>query len=201
MKVHLIKENVISFLYDAVHRVETRSNAELYNLTVLTDARGCFRYEPTPASSIRHVLKCIRVDFEQTSFVDMGSGKGRCLLVAAEYPFARVIGVEFAKELHETACRNIRKFRGKRRCRDVTSCHADARDFPFPPGSLLLHFSNPFGDQVMESVLGNITRHDGPVTLAFVSGRYAKNAVQTNAHFSLTRRSEFYDFYRLVVAH
>src|SRR5215813_13439142 len=41
-------------------------------------------------------------------FLDIGSGKGRAVLVAAkDYPFARVLGVEFVKEFHEIAQSNL----------------------------------------------------------------------------------------------
>jgi tRNA G46 methylase TrmB len=33
--------------------------------------------------------------YSQYTFIDVGSGKGRVLFVAAEYPFRKVIGVEF----------------------------------------------------------------------------------------------------------
>jgi len=48
---------------------------------------------------------------------NLGSGKGRVLLEALRYRFARVIGVEISKELHEAAAENERLFRGPRRCR------------------------------------------------------------------------------------
>ncbi len=41
------------------------------------------------------------------TFIDLGSGKGRVLLMASEYPFQKIIGVEFMPELHRAAQKNI----------------------------------------------------------------------------------------------
>jgi len=48
------------------------------------------------------------------TFVDLGSGKGRVLLMASHYPFKRIIGVEFIPELHQVAQENIRKYTEQR---------------------------------------------------------------------------------------
>jgi hypothetical protein len=45
---------------------------------------------------------------EDFTVIDFGSGKGRALIVASECPFRRIIGVEFALELHRDAQQNIR---------------------------------------------------------------------------------------------
>ena len=45
------------------------------------------------------------------AFVDMGSGKGRALLVASELPFAKIVGVELSQELHQIAEENVRRYR------------------------------------------------------------------------------------------
>ncbi|MBZ5489392.1 MAG: class I SAM-dependent methyltransferase [Acidobacteriia bacterium] len=48
------------------------------------------------------------------TFIDLGSGKGRALLMAAQYGFKRIIGVEFMPELHRVAQENIRKYTAHR---------------------------------------------------------------------------------------
>ncbi len=98
-------------------------------------------------------------DYSQYTFIDMGSGKGRVLFVAAEYPFRKVMGVEFSNALHDEAVANLRryKFRG-RRCSDIQPVHADAREFEFPDGNLVIYLFNPFGAEVMGRMLANLER-------------------------------------------
>jgi SAM-dependent methyltransferase len=66
-------------------------------------------YQPARPRHIREALRAVPVkDFSEHSYVDLGSGKGRTLFVAAELPFREVIGVEFSGVLHDQACANIR---------------------------------------------------------------------------------------------
>src|ERR1700688_3075147 len=56
------------------------------------------------------VLADSRIAFEDFTFIDFGSGKGRALLLASEYPFRRIVGLEFSPELHLTAEENIARY-------------------------------------------------------------------------------------------
>jgi SAM-dependent methyltransferase len=97
--------------------------------------------------------------FSQYTFIDMGSGKGRMLFVAAEYPFRKVIGVEFSNDLHEEAVANIKRYKYPgQRCADIESVHADAAEFEFPDENLVIYMFNPFGPEVMGRMLANLER-------------------------------------------
>ncbi len=50
-------------------------------------------------------------EIDRYTFVDIGAGKGRALLVAAESPFREVVGVELNPELAAVAERNIARVR------------------------------------------------------------------------------------------
>jgi cyclopropane fatty-acyl-phospholipid synthase-like methyltransferase len=98
-------------------------------------------------------------DYSKYTLIDMGSGKGRVLFIAAEYPFRKVIGVEFSNALHEEALANLKRYRySGRRCADIEPVHVDARDFEFPDDNLVIYLFNPFGPEVMEKMLANLER-------------------------------------------
>jgi SAM-dependent methyltransferase len=98
-------------------------------------------------------------DYSQYTFIDMGSGKGRVLFVAAEYPFRKVIGVEFSNDLHDEALANLKRYNYRgRRCANIEPVHADAREFEFPDDNLVIFLFNPFGPEVMERMLANLER-------------------------------------------
>jgi SAM-dependent methyltransferase len=65
-------------------------------------------------------------------FLDVGSGKGRVLVAASRYPFARVIGIEINDGLNRVARANLESAKSKRRCGDVEVITADARDWAIP---------------------------------------------------------------------
>jgi hypothetical protein len=134
-------------------------------------------YQPTPVRTVRALLAQIAPYADSSTFVDFGSGKGRVLLLAAQFPFRRVIGVEFDEALHHTACDNIQRFRGRRRCRDVSSVVGRAEAFELPPGNLVLYFFHPFKDEILrrtlENVVGSYRESPRRILLAFYNPVHA----------------------------
>jgi hypothetical protein len=114
-------------------------------------------YQPTPALILQSVLTNLREDWGDFTFIDFGSGKGRALVLASNFNFRRIIGIEFAKEMHQIARKNLSVYRSDRqRCFALESVFADATLFPLPPENCVLYFFNPFKKEVMERVLDNI---------------------------------------------
>lgn len=91
-------------------------------------------------------------------FIDIGSGKGRAVLVAAvDYPFGRVIGVELTRELHETAERNMAAAAGKLRAGKVELVRADVREYRIPDDVTVVFLNNPVRGSIFVSVLDSIS--------------------------------------------
>jgi SAM-dependent methyltransferase len=148
----------------ADHRREARFGVSSEGIIPLRelaiDSENCalgFPYVPSPGLLVDTLLANIGEDLGRFSFVDFGSGKGRVLLVASHYPFREVIGVEFSRELHQTAEDNIRRYQSPaRRCKRVRSVCADAATFPLPDHDCVLYFNNPFAEPVFAQVLANV---------------------------------------------
>jgi len=142
-------------LFDWRHGVHTCGGANLADLvTVGKNTDHGAGYYPSHPKLLFEVLSSLKIDYPAYTFVDIGSGKGRILLVASEFPFREIIGVEFATELHEIACRNIRDYRSKtQKCKNVKSLNLDAVEFEFPLTPLVLYMFNPFRPPVMVPVL------------------------------------------------
>jgi SAM-dependent methyltransferase len=88
------------------------------------------------------------------TFVDIGAGMGRGVLLAAELPFARVVGVELHPTLARIARGNLRHWRALGRAHVPTRIYCgDAAEFAFPKGPCLLFLFNPFGAKVMRRLL------------------------------------------------
>jgi hypothetical protein len=114
-------------------------------------------YEGTPAWLIREILGSIPLRPREFVFVDFGSGKGRALLVASEFPFAKIVGVELASELHQIAEENVKRYRPASQQCDAFSLHClDATAYDFGSQPLVLFMYNPFGEATLRSVLGNL---------------------------------------------
>lgn len=93
------------------------------------------------------------------TFVDLGAGKGRPAMVASEFPFEQVIGVELSPQLVDQARRNVRVFRQRHPDHaPIRVDNMDAGAFHFPGGDLVLFLYNPFGEAVIRRVVANIEK-------------------------------------------
>jgi SAM-dependent methyltransferase len=94
-------------------------------------------YFGVPPSAFRRILDWLQdrfhLEFEKCTFIDLGSGKGRALLIASEYAFGAIVGVELSPKLHAIAAANIAGSRGTaQRSRNARTIEADATEFRFP---------------------------------------------------------------------
>ncbi len=121
-------------------------------------------YEAVPVADFRDLMRCIPKDaVARASFVDIGAGMGRAVLLASEYPFAQVCGVEVSPGLFEVARENIsRATHISRKCGDIRIVRADARIWNYPPGNLVAFMYNPFDAQALEATLGAIVHRRAP---------------------------------------
>ncbi len=143
--------------YDWKHRVNTTSGTVGWRARLL----GMFHspYQPTDPALFQEMMTSLPIAFEQFTFVDLGSGKGRTLLMASEYPFRKIVGVELLAELHHAAEENIRAYRNPaQRCRQIESIMADAREFELPADPLVLYLFNPLPKRELSEVLQRLAK-------------------------------------------
>jgi SAM-dependent methyltransferase len=141
--------------YDWEHRVDTTSA----NVGWKDRLAGLFLspYQPTESILFHEMLASLGIDYSSFTFVDLGSGKGRALLMAAEYPFIRVIGVELLPELHEIASANIAKYKSDtQKCFALEALCQDACNYVFPDEPTVLYLFNPLPESGLERVLSNL---------------------------------------------
>lgn len=145
---------------DRIHGTDTSGSIPLEKLDIACVNRlHGTQYQPTPTRVVERTLRSLRVRHEDYVFVDFGSGKGRVLLLASLYPFKRVIGIEFAPELHMAAIANISKFKNRKQvCFQVDSVCIDAADYEIPSEPGIFYFFNPFDEVILKKVLTNIKR-------------------------------------------
>ncbi len=88
------------------------------------------------------------------TFVDLGAGMGRAMLLAAAYPFRAVLGVELHPTLARIARRNLALWRSARRTHVPARIFCrDAAEFPLPAGPCVAFLFNPFGAPVLRRLL------------------------------------------------
>lgn len=91
------------------------------------------------------------------TFLDLGCGKGRALLVASERPFKDVVGVELSVPLAKIARSNAtRVARAHPQRTAIRVATGDASDFPLPDGDLVIFLYNPFGPELVARVAAQV---------------------------------------------
>ncbi|HEX8215296.1 MAG TPA: hypothetical protein VF582_07495 [Allosphingosinicella sp.] len=153
--------------FDRKYGVDTAGTVALEELRASDDLkRHARRYEAADPEFFTFLLQ--RAGFSGHSdhlFVDLGSGKGRSLLLAALAGFSRVVGVELDPELDRVARRNIEIFKRQHPLADFIAVNGDATTFEFPPVPTLLFLNNPFDEHLLDKVLANVEGvHCGPAT-------------------------------------
>ena len=94
------------------------------------------------------------------TFIDAGAGMGRALLLASEFPFRSVIGVELNPTLARIARKNIAHWKAEGLASaPVRVVCRDAVEFKIPPGPCVVFMFNPFGAPVMRRLLKAWTRN------------------------------------------
>jgi hypothetical protein len=143
--------------YDWEHRVNTTSGTVSWRARLL----GLFHstYQPTEPALFQEMMASLPIEFDQFTFIDLGSGKGRTLLMASEYPFRKIVGVELIAELHHAAQENIREYKSPtQRCVQIESLCADASEFVFLDTPLVLYLFNPLPEAGLRRMIRNLEK-------------------------------------------
>lgn len=153
-----LHERVLDVSTEQLFFKPTKDPVPLKGLTIRGPNRAHGHdYKPSPCSLFEWTMGAIDYDFSRLTFVDYGAGKGRVLLLASQYPFAAVGGIEFAEELHDDAVMNIAQFpRSRMKCRNVECVLDDATAIGPPEGESVNYFFNPFSREAFAEVLHNL---------------------------------------------
>lgn len=150
--------------YDWDFRVNTTSGAVGWHDRLMGQFHSA--YQPTEPAAFHEMLHTLQqtfnsshsgLNFRDFSFIDLGSGKGRILLMASDYPFRRIIGVELLESLHKIAQQNLQQYKSaSQKCFALESICSDATAFRFPDDPLVIYLFNPFPESGMRQVFANL---------------------------------------------
>ncbi len=110
-------------------------------------------YVGSQPSVVRRAISALG-DIRDYVFVDLGCGKGRVTVVASEFPFRAVSGVELSAALAATARLNAaaiaRQFPERPK---VTIAEANVVHFPLPAAKTVLFNYHAFGAELMAKIV------------------------------------------------
>ncbi len=131
-------------------------------------------YQAASAEWLREVIGRLGIRHADYHFFDLGCGKARPVLVASDFPFARVVGVEWSPELVEVARKNLEVYaHPAQACRDIEVRRGDATTTALPAAPLVIYMYNPFTSEIMSRCIENIERRveggGGPVVVLYAN--------------------------------
>ena len=150
-----------------------RNELALARLSVGGDAHY---YQPIGLSPLRRLVATSPIEPATTTFLDLGAGRGRAVILAAELGFGRVLGVELDAALAVEGAQNVRRWRaGRRGSGDqvVDVVQGDAATCPLPKGPLLIALFNSFGPTTLRLLLDRLcverSGSDEPLFFAYIN--------------------------------
>jgi cyclopropane fatty-acyl-phospholipid synthase-like methyltransferase len=178
-------------LFERRFRLDTSSH-----LTLAEHGDGNLHYAPASWRILDRWLPRETVDADDV-LLEAGCGKGRLVFIAARnYPFKRVIGLEFSPELVAIAQRNIDRNRRRLRCKDVQLVIADAREWPIPDDVTVVTLYNSFTgevfDRFIEQMLASVERRPRTIRLLYLNATQQR-ALEATGRFRLVNGDGFVD--------
>jgi SAM-dependent methyltransferase len=170
---------------------------------IVGELRDSLTYSPVRANNVRSSLRDLPIhNYSDYTFIDIGSGKGRVLFVAAEFPFRHVLGVEFATPIHQHAVANIQRFsHWRQKCPSIESINANAMEYEFPNENLILYLCNPFGPEVLQQMLANLEEsfraNPRSIILILLWPERAQQVAKT-AYMQPYRQTRRYHIYQMI---
>ena len=128
-------------------------------------------YQPTRVAAFRAMMRSLPLT-SNSVFVDIGSGKGRLPLLASEFGFKRVVGIEFSNHLNRIAVENVDRYSEHRQipCA-IELINADITDYEPVHDENVFFLNNPFDAVVLEKFIqilsASIQHKERPVWLIF----------------------------------
>lgn len=114
-------------------------------------------YRASKAAPMRKLLEAAELP-ENKVFLDMGCGKGKALMIAADYGCQKLIGVEYSPTLCERARDNLQARLKNRPEVAFEVVQGDAAEYEFRDDENVIYFYNPFAAPIARSVLRSLER-------------------------------------------
>jgi SAM-dependent methyltransferase len=126
-------------------------------------------YMPVSYTLLEEIIEQLPITI-RTHFLDLGSGKGRALCIAAHKGFKQVTGLDFARDLCEAAKENLVITKQKNPAFEYKVINNDAFYFEIPDDVDCIFLFNPFDEIIMSAVVNNIcsSLQNNPRTISII---------------------------------
>lgn len=161
--------------FDRVHGTET---SRLVHRTRLHIGKTTTTYQPCTPELFEAACRVLPQEALAYPFFDLGCGKGRVLIMAHEFGFKRVAGVELSNRLAKICRRNVAKVG----LSNITVLREDATTFALPDSPMVVFMYNPFTPPTFDRVIERLSRHPHPVFITYINPKY-REAIDKSGRF------------------
>ena len=148
---------VEDYFFDIRYGTDTSDIIAVADLDISAqDKESSRRYQPTRTRYIRDLLGKLDLP-ENRVFVDFGSGKGRVLLVASNYGFDRLVGIEISRQLSDISRENVAIYQNTvGKSVPIEIIESNVLHYHIRDDENVFYFFRPFDAPVMREILDGI---------------------------------------------
>jgi len=161
--------------FDRIHGTETTRHVNKWRLGIGSSA---VHYQATSPQVFAHACKFLPPEAKAYPFFDLGCGKGRVLILAHEYGFQHIVGVELSRPLIRICQRNLSKLE----IGNVSLVAVNAATVTLPDSPVVVFMYNPFRPPLFSAVIERLAKHRYPLFLIYVTPEY-RNLVEQTGRF------------------
>lgn len=191
--------------FDRRYGTETFERVELNHLEVGAHLKGSYEtwmYGPINPQFFDEMMKGISVPWAETTFVDIGAGKGLALMLASRYGFKRLWGIEFSRALVDAGERNVARYAQhvKHPVKVDWTCD-DFLQVDLPNEPSLYFLNNPFPHAIAEKVIRalekSLAEHPRPAWVLYRKAlRQTADQLDASPQLEKVKVTPFWRFYR-----
>lgn len=174
-------------------------HAQVCGIQTVEQYGGHF-YQPSSSVLFNRAVAALPFSPRGKVLLDVGSGKGRAMVLAAEAGFSKVIGIEYAPGLVDAAHVNIERVKGRFPGTGFELHDGDAIAFGLPKGVDVAYLFNPFDADMLkrwiETIIGQA---ESPLHIIYMHPFFADVLTPFSPALSELHRDEQDEFrvYRL----
>jgi SAM-dependent methyltransferase len=118
---------------------------------------GAHIYQPSSSVLFAKAIQQLDIPVHGSHLLDVGCGKGRVMVLAAEAGFTRVTGIDLDPTLCADASSNIERVKHRYRTTAFRVLQADAIAFRVPDDVDVAYLFNPFGRELLSQWMHLVT--------------------------------------------
>jgi 16S rRNA G966 N2-methylase RsmD len=135
--------------FDTRYNTDTFIRSNLKNYEIGANLDWDWLYGPINPDFFHEIIRRLNISYQQYTFLDVGAGKGMCMMLAGDYAFRRSIALEFSQELVEAGKKNVHNYE------KVTGKHLeiewiceDFMQYAIPNEPIVIFLNNPFPEDI-----------------------------------------------------